>query len=244
MLNKEKQSELLFRVLVIVSSTFLISILITRAVVIALAISSVSSVMFWITSKRSKGKKSWELFLVIPEVIDHMISGIQSGLSLNEALSNLSERGPLITQKYFEEFRINLNSGATFEAAISRLQENFDNRAADQLYEALIFAKNLGGSDLLSMLRQLGDFTRQDLSLRREIDAKQGWIRNSAHLSAGAPWILLLLLSAQPATSASFTTPQGASILAFGVGMTAIAYLWMGKLSEMPEPKRIFGLVK
>ena len=244
MVIKGERSELLTRVSIIISSTFLISFLITRALVIALAISSVSSVMFWISSQRSKSKKSWELFQVIPEVIDHMISGIQSGLSLNESLSNLSERGPLFTQEYFGEFRKNLNSGAAFEVAISQLQENFDNRAADQLFEALIFAKNLGGSELLSMLRQLGDFTRQDLSLRREIDAKQGWIRNSAHLSAGAPWILLLLLSAQPATSAAFARPQGASILAFGVGMTAIAYLWMGKLSEMPEPKRIFGLLK
>jgi tight adherence protein B len=244
MSNKNERSELPIRVLIIISSTFLISFLITRAFEIALAISSVSAVMFWISTKRSTGKKSWELFQVIPEVIDHMISGIQSGLSLNEALANLSERGPLFTQGYFETFRKNLNSGASFEVAISQLQEDFDNRAADQLFEALIFAKNLGGSDLLSMLRQLGDFTRQDLSLRREIDAKQGWIRNSAHLSAGAPWILLLLLSAQPATSAAFKTPQGASILAFGVGVTAIAYLWMGKLSEMPEPKRIFGLLK
>jgi len=241
---KRERSELLTRVSIIISSTFLISFLITRAPVIALAISSVSSVMFWISSKRNMSKKSWELFQVVPEVIDHMISGIQSGLSLNEALTSLSERGPIIAQEYFEEFRKNLNSGLAFENAISYLQDNFDNRAADQLFESLIFAKNLGGSDLLSMLRQLGDFTRQDLSLRREIDAKQGWIRNSAHLSAGAPWILLLLLSAQPATSAAFTTPQGASILAFGVGMTAIAYLWMGKLSEMPEPKRIFGLLK
>ncbi len=244
MLNKNQRSESLMRILIIGTSTFLTSILITRALVIALAISSVSSVMFWISAKRLKNKKSWELFLVIPEVIDHMISGIQSGLSLNESLSNLSERGPILTQNYFEEFRRSLNSGAAFEVAISKLQADFDNRAADQLFESLIFAKNLGGSELLSMLRQLGDFTRQDLSLRREIDAKQGWIRNSAHLSAGAPWILLLLLSAQPATSASFTTPQGASILAFGVGVTAIAYLWMGKLSQMPEPKRIFGLVK
>lgn len=173
-----------------------------------------------------------------------MISGIQSGLSLNETLTNLSERGPILTQGFFEEFRKSINSGQSFEAAISKLQESFDNRAADQLFEALIFAKNLGGSDLLSMLRQLGDFTRQDLSLRREIDAKQGWIRNSAHLSAGAPWILLLLLSAQPATSKSFSTPQGATILAFGVGMTAVAYLWMGKLSELPQPKRIFGMTK
>lgn len=241
---RNERSELLVRVLIIITSTFLISFLITRAFVIALAISSVSSVMFWISAQRSKSKKSWELFQVVPEVVDHMISGIQSGLSLNEALANLSERGPILTQGYFEAFRKNLNSGLSFEVAISQLQEDFDNRAADQLFEALIFAKNLGGSDLLSMLRQLGDFTRQDLSLRREIDAKQGWIRNSAHLSAGAPWILLLLLSAQPATSAAFTTPQGASILAFGVGMTAIAYLWMGKLSEMPEPKRIFGLLK
>ena len=91
------------------------------------------------------------------------------------------------------------------------------------------------------MLRQLGDFTRQDLSLRREVAAKQGWIRNSAHLSAAAPWILLLLLAAQPSTSAAFSSPQGITILAVGVAMTALAYLWMGRLSNLPEPQRIFG---
>jgi tight adherence protein B len=91
------------------------------------------------------------------------------------------------------------------------------------------------------MLRQLGDFTRQDLALRREISAKQGWIRNSAHLSAAAPWILLLLLSAQPSTSEAFKTTQGLVILGTGLAMTALAYLWMGKLSALPEPRRIFG---
>lgn len=244
MLVKYIKNESLLRISIILSTTFLVSVLISRTILIALAISSVSSVMFWISSRQSSKKKSWALFAVVPEVIDHMISGIQSGLSLSETLSNLSERGPLVTQKFFEDFRLDLNSGTPFESGISKLQERFDNRAADQLFEALIFAKNLGGTDLLSMLRQLGDFTRQDLTLRREIDAKQGWIRNSAHLSAGAPWILLLLLSAQPSTSASFATPQGATILALGVGMTALAYIWMGKLSELPQPKRIFGLLK
>lgn len=241
MFNSRVKSELLIRLSIISSSIFLLTLLITRTFVIALALTSVSSTMFWISTKRSVSKKSWELAVVVPEVIDHMISGIQSGLSLNESLSNLSDRGPSRTQSYFGDFRLELNSGNSFESAISNLQERFDNRAADQLFESLIFAKNLGGSDLLSMLRQLGDFTRQDLSLRREIDAKQGWIRNSAHLSAAAPWLLLLLLSAQPATSASFSTPEGATILGIGVAMTVIAYLWMGKLSELPQPKRIFG---
>ena len=234
-------SDLTLRVAVLFSSTFLISVLVTKALVIGLAMGSVASAMYWISAKRNVNKKSWDLFSVMPEIIDHMISGIQSGLSLNEALSNLSKRGPVLTQEYFEEFRINLNHGYSFEDSISLLQERFDIRSADQLFESLIFAKSLGGSELLAMLRQLGDFTRQDLSLRREIAAKQGWIRNSAHLSAGAPWILLLLISAQPSTSQSFTTPQGASILAIGVSTTALAYLWMGKLSNLPEPKRIFG---
>lgn len=241
---KSKVSHTQLRIGVIFIAAFLIAFLVTKALVIGLAIGSVASTMFWISAKRSISRKSWELFSVIPEIIDHLISGIQSGLSLNEALSNLSQRGPALTQKYFEQFRENLNLGLTFESAISELQESFDIRASDQLFESLIFAKSLGGTELLSMLRQLGDFTRQDLSLRREIAAKQGWIRNSAHLSAGAPWILLLLLSAQPSTSQAFSSPHGISILAFGVGMTAIAYLWMGKLSALPEPKRIFGVTR
>jgi tight adherence protein B len=244
MLKEKNKSEVYVRLSIIITSTFLVTVLLTRTLVIAVAISSVCAVMTVISSKKRFSKRSWELFSIVPEIIDHMISGIQSGLSLGEVLSNLSERGPALAQKFFQEFKEDLNAGISFEVAISKLQEHFDNRAADQLFEALIFAKNLGGSDLLSMLRQLGDFTRQDLSLRREIDAKQGWIRNSAHLSAGAPWVLLLLLSAQPATSNAFATPEGATILAFGVGMTAIAYLWMGKLSDLPQPERIFGLLK
>lgn len=236
-----KKSDSAASIVIVSPSTFLIALSISRTLTIAIAISSVTTALAWISSKRNLNKKSWEFFSVLPEIVDHMISGIQSGLSLSESLSNLSIRGPVITQRYFEEFRVELHSGSSFEIGISHLQEKFNLRAADQLFESLIFAKNLGGSELLSMLRQLGDFVRQDLSLRREIAAKQGWIRNSAHLSAAAPWILLLLLAAQPSTSAAFSSPQGITILAAGVAMTALAYLWMGQLSNLPEPQRIFG---
>ncbi len=237
-----ESNEDLVKIFSIAFGTFLISFSISRTLPIAIAIAIVATTIGVISSKRHHGKKSSEILEVLPEIIDHMISGIQSGLSLSESLSNLGSRGPLATQQYFLAFRQTLNSGKSFDTAISYLQNEISLRAADQLFESLIFAKNLGGSELLAMLRQLGDFTRQDLSLRREIAAKQGWIRNSAHISAAAPWILLLLLSAQPSTSAAFKTPGGVSILAFGVGMTALAYLWMGRLSRMPEPIRIFGI--
>lgn len=213
----------------------------TSSAEIAATFSSASLLMSVISTRRARKKKSWELLNALPEIIDYVISGIQSGLSLNESLSALGSRGPLISRNYFSDFEHSMKSGETFEVSIAITQQEFGLRASDQLFEALLFAKVLGGAELVALLRQLGDFTRQDLALRKEISAKQGWIRNSAHLSSAAPWILLILLSTQPSTAQAFSTPKGLTILLSGVAMTALAYFWMGRLGNLPEPRRIFG---
>lgn len=229
------------KILLIFLAVYLIAFSISRVHPIAAAIGVVVASLAHFAGKRMEDKRSWQLFEVLPEIIDQIISGVQSGLSLNQALTSLDNRGPKITQPIFSKYRERTYAGANFEESIGELQDSFALAAADQLFESLVFAKSLGGSELLSLLRQLGDFTRQDLSLRREISAKQGWIKNSAHLSAGAPWLLLLLLSAQPATAEAFTTSSGAAILGVGAFLTVSAYLWMGRLSRLPEPARIFG---
>ena len=104
----------------------------------------------------------------------------------------------------------------------------------------MIISKALGGSELLQILRSLGDFLRQDLALRREIEVKHGWVKNSAHLSAIAPWVLLLMLSTQPSTAAAYSTTTGAVILGAGLVMTGIAYFWMNRLGRLPQTPRVF----
>jgi tight adherence protein B len=236
------QNKKFFRPLVISISALLISALLTKSAVISIALTIAIAVIFTLSERQLNNRSSWEFHNALPELIDYIISGIQSGLSLNESLISLSERGPKISQPIFEEFRVAITSGEKFEDAISKAQDDFSSRSADQLFEALLFAKSLGGSELVTLLRQLGDFTRQELALRREIAAKQSWIRNSAHLSAAAPWLLLLLLSTQSSTAHAYSTSAGVLILCCGVTMTAIAYLWMGHLGKMPENPRIFGL--
>ena len=224
-------------------AVYIVSYSISRVQAIAMAIALVATALTHFATKHIEDKRSWQLFEVIPEIIDQIISGVQSGLSLNQSLISLDNRGPQITQPIFMRYRERTLAGASFEESIGELQNEFALTAADQLFESLVFARNLGGSELLSLLRQLGDFTRQDLALRREISAKQGWIKNSAHLSAGAPWLLLLLLSAQPATAAAFASPSGVLVLGLGVLMTLSAYIWMGRLSRLPQPARIFGAI-
>jgi tight adherence protein B len=215
-------------------------LLMTRSVVIALAFGTLAAGIAFVTVRAKNNLNEAALIAAWPEVIDHLMSGIQSGLSLTESLAALSTRGPEVLRPAFTQFKATLYGSGDLTQAIEELKAMFAHHGSDQIFEALIISKALGGSELLQILRSLGDFLRQDLALRREIEVKHGWIKNSAHLSAAAPWILLLLLSTQPSTAAAYSTPTGAMILIAGLVMTAIAYIWMNRLGRLPQTPRVF----
>ena len=222
------------------SAAIALVFLFTGALSIALAFGTLVAGITFVTLRSKNLHNESALVAAWPEVIDHLMSGIQSGLSLTESLAGLSTRGPEILRPAFTEFRSSLYRHGDVGEAINALKDLFHHHGSDQIFEALIISKALGGSELLAILRTLGDFLRQDLALRREIEVKHGWIKNSAHLSAAAPWILLLLLSTQPTTAAAFSTPSGGAILIAGLAMTAIAYIWMNRLGRLPQTPRVF----
>ena len=215
-------------------------LLMTRSVVIALAFGALAAGIAFVTVRAKNNLNEAALIAAWPEVIDHLMSGIQSGLSLIESLAGLSTRGPEILRPAFTQFKATLYGSGDLTQAIEELKALFAHHGSDQIFEALIISKALGGSELLQILRSLGDFLRQDLALRREIEVKHGWIKNSAHLSAAAPWILLLLLSTQPSTAAAYSTATGAMILIAGLVMTGLAYIWMNRLGRLPQTPRVF----
>ena len=215
--------------------------IITSSLVIAGTFLFLSTSISIVIYKRTDGKKYEAINAAWPEVIDHLITGIQSGLSINESLTGLATRGPEILRPMFADFTTTLSKTGDFNIALMKLKSDCGQAGGDQIFEAICISKALGGSELLTILRTVGTFLRQDLALRREIEVKHGWIKNSAHLSAAAPWVLLLLLSTQPATSRAFSTSSGALVLSFGVAMTAIAYIWMAKLGKLPVVPRVFG---
>ena len=177
-----------------------------------------------------------------PELLEHVVSGLQSGLSIEEALSDLSRRGPVETQQIFEAFSTNLRSGITFDIAIGKVKRTFSHHVADQVCEVLILSKGSGARDTATTLRTLSDFLRADMALRDEISAKQSWVKNSALIASVAPWILLLILSTQANTVRAYQSPVGILILAGGIACTAVAYFWMRHVGRTEVPPRIFLL--
>jgi tight adherence protein B len=213
----------------------------SHSLVISTAFSLFVGVFIAVAQHKSADKKSMEIQSAAPEMIDHLITGLQSGLSLSESLSGLAVRGPSVLSPYFAAFHRELRESGDFYNSLERVKHDLAEPSADLIIEAILISKTLGGAELMNILRLLGNFIREDLSLRREIATKQNWIKNSAHLSAGAPWILLLLLSTQRSTVEAFSNTSGAMILFSGLLMTSIAYLWMNKLGRIPQQRRVFS---
>lgn len=232
--------KLSLRIGISASSATAVVLLMTRSFVIAGAFGVLAAGIAFVTFRAKSALNESALVAAWPEVIDHLMSGIQSGLSLSESLAGLATRGPEVLRPAFIRFKATLFRNGDLSEAIEELKGTFAHHGSDQIFEALLIAKTLGGSELLQILRTLGDFLRQDLALRREIDVKHGWIKNSAHISAAAPWILLLLLSTQPSTARAYSNPTGALILIAGLFMTAIAYFWMNRLGRLPQTPRVF----
>ncbi len=227
--------------LISANCSFLIVYFLTNSLLLGFAFSLLTLAFTYVVVNSRKGKHELEVSASWPEVIDHLVSAIQSGMSLTEALTELSDRGPEIMRPAFFHFKSQLFEDGNLDQGIQRLADHFKSHASDQIFQALLISKSLGGSELLSILRTLGNFLREDLALRNEIAVKQSWIKNSAHLSSAAPWLLLLLLAMQPSTVAAFSTATGAGILFIGLFMTVLAYIWMTFLGRLPSVPRVFG---
>lgn len=222
-------------------SGFMVATLITTSPIIGIPFGLITTAIPVVIVKRKAEKDRNLLQALWPEILDHIISGLQSGLSLAETLVALEARGPTKSRLVFHSFAEKLRCGMDFGVALRHLKEDFDDAIADQVCEVLDFARLSGSRDTSLTLRTLSNFIRRDLALRSEIQAKHSWVKNSAALAAVAPWILLLLLASQPNTLHAYTSRAGFSILITGAFLTITAYFWMEKVGKLNDSPRIFA---
>ena len=177
-----------------------------------------------------------------PEVLDLIISSLQSGASISESLSTVGRVGPLCVRNQFLVFSNKDTQGERFDSALNYLKGEFSDPIADQLFESLYFASLFGSKNTIKVLRELSEYVSSDLALRGEIQIRFGWIKNSANLAALAPWLLFLILRSQENARNAYLQPVGQLIIISGVITTFIAYIWMQRIAKLPTAKRLFTL--
>lgn len=174
-----------------------------------------------------------------PEVVDDLVSGIRAGLSLPEALIALGDRGPAELRPAFARFGEDYRATGRFAESLDLLKARLADPVADRIIEALRLTRDVGGTDIGRLLRTLGQFLRDDLRTRGELEARQSWTVNAARLAVAAPWVVLALLSTRPGTAAAFDTAAGAVVLLSGAAASWIAYRTMVRIGRLPEEARV-----
>jgi len=219
-------------------SSYFTTFLLTSSEAISIAIATLSSALPFLIGRGRNLKRQREQEVAWPEAIDSLVSALQAGISIPEALTQLALHGPKVLRPSFAQIQSNLLSLGNFEQVLLKEKKRLDSAISDQVFETLIISKDFGGKDANNALRLLAEFVREDIAVAEEIRTKFGWIRNSALLATAAPWLLLILLSTQDSTVEIYSTPSGALVLSLGVVMTATAYIWMEKVGSLPAAPR------
>ena len=82
-------------------------------------------------------------------------------------------------------------------------------------------------------------FLRENERTRSELEARQSWTVNAARLSVAAPWLVLALMSTQPAAIDAYNTAGGAVVLLGGLAISVAAYRLMLRLGALPTERRV-----
>ncbi|GAA1209163.1 type II secretion protein F [Microbacterium maritypicum] len=176
-----------------------------------------------------------------PDVCDLLIASIRVGLSLPDAVASLAESAPKMLRPAFIVFARDLRASGRFESSLDRLKSTLADPIGDRIAETLRMARQVGGTELISVLRALSSSVRADAALRGEVEARQSWIRGAAVLGAVAPWVILGLLVLRPEGAAAYGTPEGVIVICLGAAVSVVAFHVMVRIGRLPEPRRWFG---
>lgn len=179
--------------------------------------------------------------IVWPDVVDHLVSGLRAGQPLPEALVALAASGPTATRPAFAAFERDVRALGDVGAALVELKDRLADPVADRIVAVLTMAREVGGTELTTVLRNLGTYLRQDAAVRAEVEARQSWVQNAARLGVAAPWVVLVLLSTRPEAVRAYDSVAGAVLLVTGFVVSVLAYRLMIALGRLPEERRWFA---
>ena len=178
---------------------------------------------------------------VWPDAVDHLVASVRSGLGLAEALEQLAASGPEALREEFAVFERRYHATGSFTHAIDETKDRLADPIADRLLETLRMAREVGGTELVGVLRALGRYLREEQAIRHEVAARQSWVMNAARLGVVAPWLVLLMLASRPEAAAAYNTSAGALVILGGLVASVLAYRLMITLGRVPEDGRWFA---
>ena len=135
-----------------------------------------------------------------------------------------------------------LHTRVPMPEALRALADDLDDPSADLIIGALIINARLRGPGLRDLLGALSTAVREELDVRRKVNAERRSTRRSAQIvvlvSVGLALGLAVL---NPGYVQVYDSPLGQLVLAIVVALYAAGFLWMRRLATFDAPERLLA---
>jgi Flp pilus assembly protein TadB len=133
-----------------------------------------------------------------------------------------------------------LHTRVPMPEALRTLADDLDDPSADLIIGALIINARLRGPGLRDLLGALSVAVREELDMRRKVNAERRSTRRSAQIvvlvSVGLALGLALL---NPGYVHVYDSPLGQLVLVVAVALYAAGFIWMRRLATFDAPERL-----
>ncbi|WP_326635931.1 type II secretion system F family protein [Streptosporangium sp. NBC_01755] len=127
--------------------------------------------------------------------------------------------------------------------ALRRFADELDDPSADLVVAALILNSKLRGPGLRDVLGALAVSAREELDMRRRVEAERRSTRRSVQIVVGtAIAFAVMLVVFNPSYVEEYDNALGQAVLVVVAGLFGAGFAWMRRLARFDKPARLLGL--
>ena len=165
---------------------------------------------------------------------------IAGAVGLEEAIPATAPAAAAPIRPHVERLVERLRAREPLPAALHRFAGDLDDPSADLVVAALILNARLRGPGLRSTLEALATSARDELDLRRRVEAGRRALRTGVRIIVGVTvGFVAALIVLDSAYLDPYDTATGQLVLLVVAGVFAAAFIWLHSLSNVALPQRL-----
>jgi Flp pilus assembly protein TadB len=165
---------------------------------------------------------------------------IAGAVGLEQAIPASSRVAAPLLQAPLAQLVNRLHTRVPMPEALHRFADDLNDPGADLIVAALIINARLRGPGLRDLLGALAASAREELDLRRKVNAERRSTRRSAQIVTGISVGLALLLALfNPSYVQGYSSVVGQLVLVIVVGLYAAGFVWMRRLATFKQADRL-----
>ncbi|MFE2447762.1 type II secretion system F family protein [Streptomyces sp. NPDC059426] len=167
---------------------------------------------------------------------------LSAAAGLEQAVLTTAAIAPAPLQRELRRLAASIRSSQPLPAVLRTFADEADDPLADVVVAALVTAAERQASQLAALLGELADSVREQVAMRRRIDAGRASIRTGVRVTVTVTLGMAVGLTIfnRPYLN-PFNTLTGQLVLAVVGALFAASFTWLTAIGRLHEPVRLIG---